>query len=752
MASITTRSGKGSPLTNAEVDSNFTNLNTELGQKEVAANKGVANGYASLDAGGKVPSAQLPSYVDDVIEAANLAAFPVTGETGKIYVALDTNKTYRWSGSAYVEISASPGSTDAVPEGSTNLYFTQARARQSISVSGSLSYNSTTGVLSYTQPTNVSVFTNDAGYITSAGTAANVSGIVAIANGGTGASTAPNARTNLGLAIGSNVQAWDADLDAIAALAGTSGFLKKTAANTWSLDTATYLTGNQTITVSGDATGSGATSIALTLANSGVTAGTYTKITVDAKGRATVGTTLAASDIPELTLLKLPTAALKEAVRAATTASITLSGAQTIDGVSVVAGNRVLVKDQATASENGIYVVAAGAWTRATDMDASIEVAGAFVNVDEGTVNGGFRFDTDFKSTDTVGTTAMPWYRIVDFNDATSANTASKIVQRDASGNFSAGTITAALSGNATTATTWATGRTIALTGDVTGTSGTFNGSANLSFATTLANSGVTAGTYRSVTVDVKGRVTAGTNPTTLAGYGITDALASTATSFAGDSGTKDDITTRTDSGFWQTNTGTLAEGWPTDSAGWHHMLSVTHNNDANYYAMQIAARFDTQNWYFRNTNGSGTTAWSTMLHSNNFNTYAPTLTGTGASGTWGITITGSAATLTTGRTIGMTGDVTWTSGSFNGSANVTGTATLANSGVTAGTYTKVTVDAKGRVTTGASLASGDLPTYTGTLTSTQVTNALGFTPYNATNPSGYVSIDDAIAMAIALG
>ena len=107
---------------------------------------------------------------------------------------------------------------------------------------------------------------------------------------------------------------------------------------------------------------------------------------------------------------------------------------------------------------------------------------------------------------------------------------------------------------------------------------------------------------------------------------------------------------------------------------------------------------------------------------------------------TFNQSTTGSAATLTTGRTIALTGDVTYTSGSFNGSANVTGTATLANSGVTAGTYTKVTVDAKGRVTVGASLASADLPTYTGTITSSQVTTGLGFTPYNATNPSGYIT------------
>ena len=95
---------------------------------ENSANKGNANGYAGLDSGGKVPASQLPSYVDDVLEYANTGAFPTTGETGKIYVALNTNKTYRWSGSAYVEISASPGSTDAVPEGASNLYFTNARA------------------------------------------------------------------------------------------------------------------------------------------------------------------------------------------------------------------------------------------------------------------------------------------------------------------------------------------------------------------------------------------------------------------------------------------------------------------------------------------------------------------------------------------------------------------------------------------------------------------------------------------------
>lgn len=69
--------------------------------------KGTAGGVAELDVNGLVPSSQLPSYVDDVLEYSSLSAFPATGESGKIYVATDTNLTYRWSGTAYVEISAS---------------------------------------------------------------------------------------------------------------------------------------------------------------------------------------------------------------------------------------------------------------------------------------------------------------------------------------------------------------------------------------------------------------------------------------------------------------------------------------------------------------------------------------------------------------------------------------------------------------------------------------------------------------------
>lgn len=78
----------------------------------------------------------------------------------------------------------------------------------------------------------------------------------------------------------------------------------------------------------------------------------------------------------------------KDPVRAATTANITLSGAQTIDGVSVIAGDRVLVKNQSTGSANGIYIAASGSWTRASDFDASAELLGASCFVSEGTTLG----------------------------------------------------------------------------------------------------------------------------------------------------------------------------------------------------------------------------------------------------------------------------------------------------------------------------------------------------------------------------
>ena len=96
----------------SNLQSAFTAVGTAIKGKISSSEKGVANGVATLDGGGKIPSAQLPSFVDDVVEYANLAAFPATGVTGIMYVAIDTNRTYRWSGTVYTQITS--GAVDSV--------------------------------------------------------------------------------------------------------------------------------------------------------------------------------------------------------------------------------------------------------------------------------------------------------------------------------------------------------------------------------------------------------------------------------------------------------------------------------------------------------------------------------------------------------------------------------------------------------------------------------------------------------------
>lgn len=144
----------------------------------------------------------------------------------------------------------------------------------------------------------------------------------------------------------------------------------------------------------------------------------------------------------------------KNSVKVATTANLgALSGLPTIDGVALAAGYRVLVKDQVDAKTNGIYIATAGAWSRAQDADASIEVTpGLLVTVEQGVNQGDSIWQLVTDAPIELGTTA-------------------------------------------------------------------------LTFEIAAGPSGVVAGTYRSVSVDKRGRVTGGSNPTTLAGYGITDAL-----------------------------------------------------------------------------------------------------------------------------------------------------------------------------------------------------------------------------------
>ena len=93
-----------------------------------------------------------------------------------------------------------------------------------------------------------------------------------------------------------------------------------------------------------------------------------------------------------------------------------------------------------------------------------------------------------------------------------------------------------------------------------------------------------------------------------------------TGCTFAEDSVNKDDIATRSDSGFYQSSSGTTAEGWPINDGNWQHMISCTHTNDGNYFAMQLGASFFSQGLFYRSVANSGTQAWSRVaLYGNGY-------------------------------------------------------------------------------------------------------------------------------------
>jgi hypothetical protein len=183
---------------------------------------------------------------------------------------------------------------------------------------------------------------------------------------------------------------------------------------------------------------------------------------------------------------------VKASVRAATTANITLSGTQTVDGVALSINDRVLVKDQSTQADNGIYLVASSSWTRTADADAWTELPGAFVFVESGTVNDNSGWVCTVAPGGTLGSTAITFE------------------QFSGAGQVIAGT-GMTKTGNTLNVNTASSARIVVGADEID-----------------LASTGIVAGTYRSVTVDQWGRATAGTNPTTVAGYGLTDVYTKT--------------------------------------------------------------------------------------------------------------------------------------------------------------------------------------------------------------------------------
>lgn len=150
----------------------YTKVTTDAKGRVTSGTTLAASDIPNLDASkitsGTIDAARLPSYVDDVLEAANLAAFPATGESGKIYVALDTNKTYRWSGSAYVYITSGAvdsvaGKTGVVTLNSSDVGLGNVENKSSATIRSEITSLNVTSALGFT-PYNS---TNPSGYITS---------------------------------------------------------------------------------------------------------------------------------------------------------------------------------------------------------------------------------------------------------------------------------------------------------------------------------------------------------------------------------------------------------------------------------------------------------------------------------------------------------------------------------------------------------------------------------------------------------
>ena len=319
----------------------------------------------------------------------------------------------------------------------------------------------------------------------------------------------------------------------------------------------------------------------------------------------------------------------KAACKVGTLTNITLSGLQTIDGYSVLAGNRVLVKNQSNTPDNGIYVASASAWTRAVDMDVWAEVPGAYT-----VLLNGSQANTGWVSTSadtgTIGVTPITF------------------VQFSALGTYYAG-IGLTLSAN------------------------TFS----------ITNTGVTAATYGSassvpvVAVNAQGQITSATNTSIAIGASqITSGTIASSLisgSYTGITG----VGTLT-AGTW--NATPIANSYLANS-------SITINGNAVSLGGSTTVTANTPNSVTFNNSGTGgatgTTFNGSVAQTISYNTIgAPSTTGTGASGTWGIGITGNAGTVTNGvYTTGSYSNPSWIT-SILGSivSGAVATATLATS------------------------------------------------------------------------
>lgn len=353
----------------------------------------------------------------------NLSSAPSSPVAGQVYYNTSSNAIFLYDGSSWQQVaigSDAAASTDELTEGSTNLYFTNERAQDAIgtAITGgtqtniTVTYDDANNVYNFVAENGVSDSTTDdltEGSNNLYYTDARVNAVIAASD----TDDLSEGATNL----------YYTDARARGAVSsGDSYIAYNSGTGVFTLDTA-----NAATVAYVDQEVSDVNNTINGLTTTDISEGTNQYYT-DARARSAVASgddTLSYNSSTGVFTANTSTLALKSyvdsqvsasaqgldvkgSVRVATTANITLSGTQTIDGVSLSAGDRVLVKDQSTGSENGIYVVAAGAWSRADDANSSADVtAGLFTFVTEGTSYADTGWVLSTNDTITLDTTAL---------------------------------------------------------------------------------------------------------------------------------------------------------------------------------------------------------------------------------------------------------------------------------------------------------------------------------------------------------
>ena len=313
----------------------------------------------------------------------------------------------------------------------------------------------------------------------------------------------------------------------------------------------------------------------------------------------------------------------KAACQVATLSNITLSGLQTIDGYTTLAGDRVLVKNQSSSQFNGIYIASASAWTRSTDMDVWSEVPGAYT-----VILNGSQADTAWvctaSQTGTINVTAMPWVQFSSVNTyfaGTGLTLASNTFSITNTG------VTAATYGSASAVPVFA----VNAQGQITSVTST-----SIAISNTQVSGLGTMSTQNANSVAITGGSINGTTIGASTAAAITGTTITATSSFSGSgSGLTGTASGLSIGGNAATATSATSAGSVTNSA--------TFNNSGSGAA-------------------SGTTFNGSAAQTISYNTIgAPSTTGTGASGTWGISISGNAATVTNGvYTTGSYSNPSW--------------------------------------------------------------------------------------------